>query len=257
MTPSIRNLMVLLAVFCMLGLAQQPREIITNKEVIEMLRAKVPEPTILAAIELAAARGLTNFETSTQTIIELRKLGASGDILNAMMVAPRMRRPAAPPPPSPVPGLPEQRGVYYQTSSGFTALPIDVFWPDHRGTWKYFTGFGAQHWTFEISGAQGRMRISDRRPVFYLRGMDADAAHKILRLASRHERREVNASERLPYELRFASADAHGYQITRISHDIIRLQPAADLTPGEYVLTSPGAPGQKYLMLAAEFGIGN
>ena len=256
MTSSIRNLVLLLVLFGMCGFAQR-QEVITNREVIEMLRAKVPEPTILASIELAAAKGLTNFETSTATIIDLRKQGASGDILNAMMVAPAMKRVMAPPPASPVPGLPEERGVYYRTSSGWTALPIDVLWPDQRGAWKFFTGVGRQHWDIDIPDSRSRFQIADSRPTFYLRGISAGGAQKLLKVASREDYRRVTGSEPdATYGLRFQGADTQPFEVTRVAYDIVKLQPSANLSPGEYVLASPGAPGQRYLMLGAQFGVG-
>ncbi|HEX8737656.1 MAG TPA: hypothetical protein VF721_20155, partial [Pyrinomonadaceae bacterium] len=63
------------------GFAQQSNKALTNADIIKMLEAKVPESVILAKIRNSS----TDFDTSTEAIVELNNKGASEKVLNAVL----------------------------------------------------------------------------------------------------------------------------------------------------------------------------
>ena len=63
--------------------AQQQKKDLTNADVIAMVKASLPENTIILAIQ----QGPTDFDTSAQTLIALKNEGISTKILDAMIQA--------------------------------------------------------------------------------------------------------------------------------------------------------------------------
>jgi hypothetical protein len=64
-------------------LAQSTKKPLTNADVIEMVQAGLGESTVLLAIKNSG----TNFDTSPQALIEMKKKGVSQNIMNAMLSA--------------------------------------------------------------------------------------------------------------------------------------------------------------------------
>jgi hypothetical protein len=64
-------------------MAQQQKKDLTNADVIAMVKAGLPENTIILAIQ----QGPTDFDTSAQTLIGLKNQGISPKILDAMIQA--------------------------------------------------------------------------------------------------------------------------------------------------------------------------
>jgi hypothetical protein len=75
----------LLALTSSFLLAQKSRVPITNADVISMTKAGLAEQTIVLAI----SQGLSDFDTSPQALVQLKKAGVSDRVLNAMLAAPR------------------------------------------------------------------------------------------------------------------------------------------------------------------------
>jgi hypothetical protein len=71
--------------------AQTGPRTMTNADVVEMLKAGLPESTIVLSI----SQGPSNFDTSPQSLIQLKKEGATPGILDAMLKA------GSPPPSNP------------------------------------------------------------------------------------------------------------------------------------------------------------
>jgi hypothetical protein len=75
-------------------LAQSSKKPLTNADVIDMVQAGLGESTVLLVIKNSG----TNFDTSPQALIELKKKGVSQSIMDAMLSAG-----AAAPGPGPAP----------------------------------------------------------------------------------------------------------------------------------------------------------
>src|SRR5438445_13266299 len=99
--------------------AEEAGEPLRNADVAGMMKAGLPERTVIFVIQLAMERGPVNFDTSPAALIELKQQGASGDILNAILWAQRF---AGPPlrrkttEVSSAPGLPSQSGLHYRAA---------------------------------------------------------------------------------------------------------------------------------------------
>jgi hypothetical protein len=65
------------------GAAQDTRKPLTNSDIIEMTKGGLPESTIVLAIQ----KGPTQFETSAQTLIQLKNQGVSPRVLDTMIQA--------------------------------------------------------------------------------------------------------------------------------------------------------------------------
>jgi hypothetical protein len=64
--------------------AQKAKNIMTNADVIEMVKAELPESTIVLAIQQCDP----NFDTSTKALIELKKQGVTQKVMDAMFQPP-------------------------------------------------------------------------------------------------------------------------------------------------------------------------
>lgn len=79
---------ILLAAICVSTatssvVAQQANKPLTNADIIEMLKAGLPESTIILSIQQSP----TNFDTSPKALIELKQQGASAKVLDAIVQA--------------------------------------------------------------------------------------------------------------------------------------------------------------------------
>ncbi len=69
--------------------AQKAKNIITNADVVEMVKASLPESTIILAIQQSEP----NFDTSPKALIELSKQGVPQKIMDAMLQKPQATKP--------------------------------------------------------------------------------------------------------------------------------------------------------------------
>ena len=74
---------VLFAVSSMMALGQDSRRLMTNSDVLDMVKSGIGEQTIVLAIK----QGNAKFDTSPQLLIELKKAGVGESVLDAMIAA--------------------------------------------------------------------------------------------------------------------------------------------------------------------------
>lgn len=72
---------VLFAVSSMMALGQNSRRLMTNSDVLDMVKSGIGEQTIVLTIK----QGSVKFDTSPQSLIELKKAGVGESVLNAMI----------------------------------------------------------------------------------------------------------------------------------------------------------------------------
>lgn len=70
---------------------QQRPDVLTNKSIIDMVMAKLPNEVIIAKIQTSN----TNFDVSTAGLVDLNKNGVSSDVVKAMLAARPASEPAA------------------------------------------------------------------------------------------------------------------------------------------------------------------
>jgi hypothetical protein len=91
--------------------AQGTRSVMTNSDVAQMAKAGISESTILLAIQKSS----TDFDTSAQSLVDLKKQGVSDKLLDAMLVRAEMSisRPVTGEPP-----IARGADVNFRTSQG-------------------------------------------------------------------------------------------------------------------------------------------
>src|SRR5260370_16849326 len=108
-------------------IAQEAAPQIANGDIINMLRAHVPENTIISEINVLVGQGAT-FNISPTAIVELQRAGASEKVLDAIVYVQT----------NVVPGLmiSVPRGVFYRTGTTATELRSFLLWPEFAPRWE-------------------------------------------------------------------------------------------------------------------------
>ncbi len=219
--------------------AEETEKPLTNADVANMLKAGLPETTIILAIQMASQRESTNFDTSPGALIELKKQGAAESILNAVLWAQPLG--AAPQPKSTeisaAPGLPTQPGVYYRGSSGWIALASFLLWPPLMAPWNAAAGFARKDYSIALPGLHARLQISEPRPTLYLREPQSSAAGQLLQLATRKDHRELRltSGDVFTTEIGYRPSDLQDVEFEALAPNVFTVRPKSDLGTGEYL----------------------
>ncbi len=246
----------LLAVVAVAALAipQEVERALTNADIAEMVRAGLAESTIARAIELAARRGTTRFETSPQALVELKRQGATPGVLDAMLAADAFQRRVMPS--ATVPGLPAERGLYYRAGNQWVGLPSAAIWPEINTNWRGMTLIEDRHYV--IAGAGAGLRVRESTPAFYVRGMSPRRVWQLVRLDKKKKSREWRTVPaevfRNAWSIEQREVRAPDLEFRAVAHDLFVLRPATALEPGQYAITML-VPGQRWLVVAYEFAV--
>lgn len=250
---ALSGLMFALLLHCSWALkAQQTEKPLTNADVLSMVKAGLPESTIVLAIQLASRRGSADLDASPSALMELKSGGATETILNAVLGA-QAGKPL--PPESPVPGLPARFGVYYRGPSGWTALPSCLLWPGFGTSLKLTTGFWGEDNVMVLPGSEARLQVPEQRPTFHVRGQP-EREWLLLWLVKKRTRREVwmVPGDVFAAEIKFRESHIREVELTTLGRDVFTIAPRADLDPGEYLLCTE-VPAARRLLQCYEFGV--
>ncbi len=195
---SLRANLTLLLV-CAAMPAQVTEKPLNNTDIGNMLRAGLPEGTVVLAIQRAVARENTQFDPSPQALIELKNMGATEPILNFILTAPTIERYE---PSTTVPGLPVSHGLYFQSTAGWNALDSVLLFPDIQTHWKanwrafWSWDLARENRRYLVPGRQARARAvtGEPRPALFLRGRHPERGWLVLRLAPQVDHRELIAT---------------------------------------------------------------
>jgi hypothetical protein len=258
---SLRANLTLLLV-CAAMPAQVTEKTLNNTDVANMIKAGLPEGTVVLAIQRAIARGNTEFDASTQGLVELKNMGATEPILNFILTAPTIQRYK---PSTTVPGLPVSHGLYFQSTAGWSALDSVALFPDVEAHWKAnWKALGSwdrarENRRYVVPGRQARAHVAGPRPALYLRSQRPEHGWLVVRLTPRTDYRELIATIRDVFarepRMTFASGAPVGLDPATTADDVVTLRPTADLTPGEYLVIK-FVPGQPWLIEGYEFEVG-
>jgi hypothetical protein len=254
------NLTLLL--ICAAMPAQVTEKPLNNTDVANMLKAGLPEGTVVLAIQRAVARGNNDFDPSVQGLVELKKAGATESILNFVLTAPTVYRYE---PSTTVPGLPVSHGLYSQSTAGWSALDPVVLFPDVENHWKTnWKVLGSwdrarENRRYVVPGRQARAQVAGTRPALYLRGQHPAVGWSVVRLTPQTDHRELIATipdmfAREP-RMMFPSGAPIALDPATTADDVITLRPTADLAPGEY-LVFRFVSGQPWLIEGYAFEVG-
>ncbi|MBB5318448.1 hypothetical protein [Tunturibacter empetritectus] len=162
--------------------SQQLGKRITNKDVIDMVGLGLSDDIIITKIRSAAAGGTLQFDTSVDSLKELKAAKVSDEVIKVMI---NPAPPAAPvvvaaTPISNDPGLPPPEvGVYWKNSNAFVLIEGQAISQAKVGgkAGSMFTyGMRNEHWDAYLNGPQSKNVINDRQPVFYLYVPDGASA---------------------------------------------------------------------------------
>src|SRR5262245_62114437 len=94
------------------GATSLAQEVLTNDSVVQMIKAGLPEPVVIAKIKSTA----TKFDLKTESLVKLKKDGVSDKVLEAMVAAGQgSSTTAMPAPPAPaMAGALKNQDVIYQ-----------------------------------------------------------------------------------------------------------------------------------------------
>ena len=169
---------LLLMMFFTLGVgnifAQSKKDVLTNQKIIQLSDMGLPSSTIVSKIK----NSQTNFDVSTDALIELKKAGVSGDVLSEMITAEsKSSNEASNQKDMNDPNTMHKTGIYYynpnKPSNPMKRVDPSVVSSSSSGS----TGDAiAQHFSYglasttsksSLSGAQSTMQITETNPTFY------------------------------------------------------------------------------------------
>ena len=267
---------VLLAGFLTGGPAPraEAQEVLTNDSVVSMVKGGLSEGVVLARIRSSPA----NFDTSTNSLLALKKAGVSDKVIEAMVSAPRSgaaaAAPAAPTPTAPSAATsapPPSVSASARSSAGGAAanLPRDSIF--HLNGAKYVE-MQPQVVEIEISnavfssksdvvlgGRRAEYRIADRQPQFYSYFAPTEALLVKLKPGEKKNDRnlKMGSGGYHPYggssRVGIRSEDRIAVKSEREANGFYRISPSSPLPSGEYgfiVLSGATAGGRMF-----DFGV--
>ncbi len=272
-------LMLLLVILSFTGSvrAQEPQaatqanpadpSLLTNKSIVEMVAAKLPEEVIVTKIQTSK----TNFDLSTPALVELNNSGVSANIVKAMMTpktAPPVPDPPKVPPPPPDPNdpnAPHESGIYAYTekASGkrMTLLEPTVYTQGKTGgvfASAMTYGIAKVKWKAVVRNPRANIRFSDASAVFYFYfeeksaglshagfGTSTPNEFTLLRLEMKGDTRETVVMKANAFGASSGTEDKANvpFTSTKIVPGVYKVVPNAPLRPGEYAFISAGATG--------------
>lgn len=232
---------MLVLIFIVMAAVSPPaaQQALTNDDVMEMLRAGLPDSVIVAKIRTSPSR----FDLGTDALIALKRAGASERVLEAVLAA---AAPSTSPPPSAtapalpaapgipgMPSLPGAMGLMGGTVSHLVGEQRREI-PATAGQLSFSETLFGQRQEMVFPGRRARYRIADRRPVFLSTAGDL----LLVRLrpgASLDDRNLETGSSNMLFS-RSGIRDSIRVIIEREPRGGVRITPAEPLPPGEYGL---------------------
>ena len=252
----------------------EAQEVLTNDSVVSMVKGGLGEAVVLARIRSSPA----NFDTSTNSLLALKKAGVSDKVIEAMVSAPRSGAaaavPSAPTPAAPSAGTsapPPSVSASARSSAGGAAanLPRDSIF--HLNGAKYVE-MQPQVVEIEISnavfssksdvvlgGRRAEYRITDRQPQFYSYFAPTEALLVKLKPGDKKNDRnlKMGSGGYHPYggssRMGIRSEDRIAVKSEREANGFYRISPSNPLPSGEYgfiVLSGATAGGRMF-----DFGV--
>ena len=178
--------------------SQQLGKRITNKDVLDMVGLGLSDDIIITKIRSAAAGGTLQFDTSVDSLKELKAAKVSDEVIKVMINPAPSAAPVvvAATPISNDPTLPPPEvGVYWKNSNAFVLIEGQAISQAKVGgkAGSMFTyGMRNEHWDAYLNGPQSKNIINDRQPVFYLYVPDGASASDfiLITLEKKGNRRE-------------------------------------------------------------------
>jgi hypothetical protein len=256
-------------------------EVLTNENVITMVKAGLPQGIILNKIH--ASR--TNFNTTTEELIRLQKSQVPTEIINAMVTATTRASAttsstgagdASKADPND-PAAAHDAGIYlYQELDGqrkMTQLEPSVSKQTKAGgmfTSALTGGLTKIKFKAALAGSNASLQVFERRPVFYFyfevknAGLSSNSYYAtspnefvLVKFDARSNSREVTVSQVNAFGAQSGTMDkaARGFKVEKLGPGVFRVTPQEDLTDGEYGFYNGGGAGPSGGAKIFDFGI--
>jgi len=229
--------------------AQPKDKPLTNCDVLKLVKAGLPEVTIVRVIQQSA----TAFDTSTEALSELSRQGASTAILDTVLKSPGEK------PVGELAGLPCHEGFFYRSDARWAELNYPVMNVKLKGIEKTFLSGGIVHGGIDVvlEGAQAQLRINDPQPTFYDHvpgSVDLDPSVSqtrrefvIVRLDQKETRRLLEVKPIGVFSafsgFKYKKGAVYETRFTQVSRNVAAIQPKVALPQGEYLLVA-ATPGK-------------
>ena len=211
-------------------------QVLTNAEILQMVRTGFAEETILKAIQLSETR----FDTSVAGLTEMKNGGVSEKVIRAML-SPKAAQPEKEPAPARNPLAPDDTGVYYIHNEVLEEMHPEMV------TWR--SGGVAKSL---ILGTKGHINGMVQKPESALRlgaplefvircpeGVDI-TEYLLLRLDAKKDRREFRAlTGGYIHSSSGLDKNAMPFTFTKIAPRTYRIR-LTDMPKGEYGFLPPG-----------------
>ncbi len=227
------NWMVLAALLASVAApAQQPAY--TNADVLNMIRANLPENTVVEEIKRLADTGQASFDISPAALVQLRQQGASEQVLNVLIwaeteVVPVLQRPVL-------------RAVMYRNGDGLARLNGFLLWPHADPSYTVWPAFLQRERDVTVSTPVGPLRIAANTPSLLVQGFNPDADWQLVRMRDEEGRARLRMKKKDAWRDDFMRDDVFRrddltpVRIADAGDGMFSITPAAALEAGRYVL---------------------
>jgi len=214
--------------------AQESAPQIANGEILNMLRARVPESTIAAEINILVGQG-ASFNISPTAIVELQRAGASEKLLNTILdvqttVVPNLM-------------ISTPRGVFYRTGSTSTELRSFTLWPEFIPRWETWPFYATSPKHRAMGASPAVVQVAEGSPMLIVQGFRADSGWQLVRMGRAADHREMRLKRKGAFSSDFFSDQAFPKEDLRpltfapaAGDSSFTVRPAAPLEPGNYAL---------------------
>jgi hypothetical protein len=140
-------------------------------------------------------------------------------------------------------GLPAEPGIYHKDNTGWIRLREGfATGVKTKGMGKAMLTWGLSEMRVAqiYSGAQSSVQLSERKPIFYVRGYAVSERDvQIMRLEKKKDHRQIQIASIAAFNPKpgYRQRDIYDAAIARIAEDVYKIMPASELEPGEYVLS--------------------
>lgn len=216
-------------------------EKLTNQDIIGMVSLGLSDDVVIGKIH---ASQNTDFDTTLDGFKALKAAKVSDAVIKEMLqpktvaAAVLLPTPAKPQRIGAISDMPDRMGVYYKAPTGnWTALEILMPFGNIAGSFDY--GY---------RGAEAPIRISERKPVFFVQ--DHGTRTQIWKIFLLDKKKDYRQLWSGLFSGGKNAKHVRDVVVTKISDQVFSVTPAADLVDGEYVLNMGGV-GETF-----DFGIG-
>ena len=233
-------------------LTQEPPERpAANPEIIRMLRAGLPESTILSEIEILAGRGST-YDISPAALTELKQSGASEKILNSVVWA-EMEI-------VPVVAVPQPRGVFYRSGTNMMPLGSFLFFEEMRPRWTTWPLYKPDGKNIAVNASPAVLQVTEGSPTIYVQGFATDAGWQLVKITRGQDYRELHVKTKHAFNDDFFSDSVFPRSELRPltvapAGENYTVRPATPLEAGVYALCSQLPGGIGFMRACYEFQV--